>query len=147
MRAIKNIRLKTYDYSSDGYYFVTINTNYGRLYLQGDIRSIVVAELARLNTFEGVKVDYYIVMSSHIHVIIIFEKSRYPLFEIIRRFKSKTTVFVRKYANQGWQLQKLWQPGYYEHIIRNENALAKIREYIINNPNAEKIKFEEFYQN
>ena len=53
---------------------MTINTNYGRPYLQGDIRSIVVAELARLNTFEGVKVDYCIVMSNHIHVIIIFEK-------------------------------------------------------------------------
>ena len=51
MRAIKNIRLKTYNYGSDGYYFVTINTNYGRPYLQGDIRNIVVAELARLNIF------------------------------------------------------------------------------------------------
>ena len=74
MRAIKNIRLKTYNYGSDGYYFVTINTNYGHPYLQGDIRNTVVAELARLNTFEGVEVDYYIVMSNHIHVIIIFEK-------------------------------------------------------------------------
>ena len=145
MRAIKNIRLKTYNYGSDGYYFVTINTNYGRPYLQGDIRNIVVAELARLNTFEGVKLDYDIVMSNHIHVIIIFKKCRYSLFEIIRRFKSKTTVFIRKYANQGWQLQKLWQPGYYEHIIRNDNALTRIREYIINNPNVEKIKFEKFY--
>lgn len=154
MRAIKNIRLKTYDYSSDGYYFVTIDTNYRMLYLQGNIKNIVVAELARLNTLEGVKIDYYVVMSSHIHLIIILEKSKYSLSEIIRRFKSKTTVFVRKYANQDWQsksaqqagqLQKLWQPGYYEHIIRNDNALTKIREYITNNPNVEKVKFGEFY--
>ncbi len=29
---------------------------------------------------------------------------------------------------------KLWQRNYYEHIIRNETKLQKIREYIINNP-------------
>jgi len=40
----------------------------------------------------------------------------------------------------------LWQPNYFEHIIRNENALAKIREYIQNNPDVLKIKFEEFYK-
>jgi REP element-mobilizing transposase RayT len=28
-------------------------------------------------------------------------------------------------ANQSWQIQKLWQPNYYEHIIRNEKALEK----------------------
>jgi REP element-mobilizing transposase RayT len=28
----------------------------------------------------------------------------------------------------------VWQRNYYEHIIRNDNELNKIREYIINNP-------------
>jgi len=31
----------------------------------------------------------------------------------------------------------IWQPNYYEHVIRNESALNKIREYIINNPDKE----------
>lgn len=143
----KNIRLKNYDYSSDGYYFVTIDTDYMRPYLQGDIRNIVVAELARLNTFEGVKVDYSIIMSNYIHLIIIFAGNKYSLFEIIRQFKSKTTVFAKKYAPTAMsgQLQRLWQPGYYEHIIRNEKALFRIREYIQNNPATEKINFEQFY--
>lgn len=29
---------------------------------------------------------------------------------------------------------KLWQRNYYEHIVRNENELNRIREYIVNNP-------------
>jgi hypothetical protein len=41
---------------------------------------------------------------------------------------------------------KFWQRNYYEHVIRNEYALLKIREYIQNNPLAENIKFEEFYK-
>ncbi len=147
MRAIKNIRLKAYDYASDGYYFVTIDTDYKQPFLQGGIKNIVVAELAGLNSLSGVKIDYYVVMPNHIHMIIILEKSKYSLFEIIRKFKSKTTVFVKKHANISRQLQKIWQPGYYEHIIRNESALAKIREYIVNNPDVEIIKFEEFYKN
>ena len=39
----------------------------------------------------------------------------------------------------------VWQRNYYEHVIRNEKALEKIREYIINNPEVERLKFEEFY--
>jgi len=38
--------------------------------------------------------------------------------------------------NYNWRLFniKLWQRNYYEQIVRDENALNKIREYIINNP-------------
>ncbi|HAH31339.1 MAG TPA: hypothetical protein DCL44_03385, partial [Elusimicrobia bacterium] len=49
-------------------------------------------------------------------------------------------------AKQALQLQKeerLWQPNYFEHVIRNEKALTKIREYIENNPMAEKMNWDE----
>jgi REP element-mobilizing transposase RayT len=39
-----------------------------------------------------------------------------------------------KQNNKNLILGKLWQRNYYEHIIRNEISLNKIREYIINNP-------------
>jgi REP element-mobilizing transposase RayT len=146
MKAIKNLRLKAYDYSSDGYYFITICTHYRHPYLQNEIiKKTVVAELARLNSLKGVKIDYFVVMPNHIHLILILEDSAYSLFNVVKRFKSKTTVIVKKIANQGWQLHKLWQPNYYEHGIRNEMALSGIREYIKNNPEKEKIEFRQFY--
>ncbi|PIU62804.1 MAG: hypothetical protein COS84_10165 [Armatimonadetes bacterium CG07_land_8_20_14_0_80_40_9] len=43
-------------------------------------------------------------------------------------------------------VKNFWQRNYYEHVIRSENALLKIREYIQNNPDALKIGFEEFYE-
>jgi len=172
MKAIKNIRLKNYNYKTNGYYFVTICTDYRKPFLQNNtIKDIVVAELARLNDLNGVKIDYYVIMPNHIHLIIVLEDSKYSLFDIVKRFKSKTTVFVNKQfanvdaqlvgrltqadqgrhinkdADQGRQLhQRLWQPNYYEHIIRNEHALGKIREYIQNNPEKEKIEFDQFYE-
>ena len=47
---------------------------------------------------------------------------------------------TKKYSdgvkNDNWQpfLGKLWQRNYYEHIIRDETVLEKIRLYIVNNP-------------
>jgi REP element-mobilizing transposase RayT len=59
------------------------------------------------------------------------------LFKIVQWFKSITTNAYLKYLtkiNAPAGTGKLWQRGYYEHIIRNEIELAKIREYIVNNP-------------
>lgn len=80
--------------------------------------------------------DYYVVMHDHVHVILILDDCLFKLGEIIRRLKA---VVSKKSG------LKMWQPNYYEHVIRNENALRNIREYIINNPLVEKLEFEQFY--
>ena len=152
MKYRKHIRLKDYDYTTDGYYFVTICTNFRKPYLENDkINNIVVAELARLNDLKGVKMDFYVVMPNHIHMIIILEESEKSLSEIIGAFKSITTNVAAplagaiKYSDLHDSVGrdkpcdykrsfKLWQPNYYEHIIRNEKLLDKIRKYIQDNP-------------
>ena len=52
---------------------------------------------------------------------------------IVRSFKSTTT----KQINQMRQtpMKPLWQRNYFEHVIRDDNELTRIRHYIINNPN------------
>jgi putative transposase len=84
----------------------------------------------------GVKIDYYVVMPTHIHMSVILDGCKLSLGEIIRRFKAKSS------REAGF---KLWQPNYYEHVIRNEKALLRIREYIQNNPLKEKLDFKEVY--
>ena len=51
---------------------------------------------------------------------------------IERGIKASTTRLINEL--QGTPGIRLWQRNYYEHIIRNENELARIREYIANNP-------------
>ena len=75
-------------------------------------------------------------MPTHVHKILILEKSKIKLGEIVRQFKARTKRYF------GFNL---WQPNYYEHVIRNETALSKIREYIKKNPQIEKIEFGQFY--
>ncbi|MGB2782438.1 MAG: transposase [Atribacterota bacterium] len=76
-------------------------------------------------------------MSDHLHMIFIFNETKKDLSEIIRIFKALVSRNTR---------MKFWQRNYYEHVIRNEDALLKIREYIQNNPLVENIKFKEFYK-
>ena len=57
--------------------------------------------------------------------------------DVMHRFKTMTT---KRYADgvkqRGWQpfSARLWQRNYYEHIIRDEPSLQRIREYITTNP-------------
>ena len=81
--------------------------------------------------------------SDRIHLILILNDCPYLDIEqlpgeIVRRLKAKTS------RKAGF---KLWQPNYYEHVIRHDRALSRIRQYIINNPHVEQIEFRDFYDN
>ena len=54
---------------------------------------------------------------------------------IVRSYKSSVTRWCRQNGHENF----VWQARYYEHIIRRNNSLQKIREYIFNNP----IKWED----
>jgi len=135
MRALKQIRLPHYDYKKNGYYFVTMCTNYRKALLIGKTKDVVAQFIEQLPVkIKGLQVDYYSIVPTHVHIILILENCDLKVGEIIRRLKA----LITKYA-----ALKLWQPNYYEHVIRNENALRDIRQYIINNPEKERLNFEE----
>ena len=160
----RSIRLKNYDYSEDGYYFVNICTQNRQNYFQdsGVIEMIEKWWHLLPNKFENVEIDEFIVMPDHVHGIIVIINSvgadlcvrpnvkcdeyivgkhiglplHPPLQEIVQWFKTMTTnEYIRNVKNLKWKPfdGKLWQRNYYEHIIRNEKALCRIRQYIKNN--------------
>ena len=60
-----------------------------------------------------------------------------PLSEAVQWFKTMTTnAYIRGVKQDNWQPfpGKLWQRNYWDHVIRNESELHRIREYIRNNP-------------
>jgi REP element-mobilizing transposase RayT len=97
---------------------------------------------------EGVETDEFVVMPNHFHGIIVLvgaglalpridttiprHQGAPTLGDIVRIFKSKSTINVNRLLVRTGQ--RLWQRNYYEHIIRNEDELNHIREYVINNP-------------
>jgi REP element-mobilizing transposase RayT len=57
--------------------------------------------------------------------------------DVVHRFKTMTTKrYIDGVKNHNWPPfpGRLWQRNYYEHVIRNETELRKLREYILNNP-------------
>lgn len=174
----RSIRLKEYDYSQAGAYFVTIDAQ-NRECLFGEIVNyeMILNEAgkmvdeqwkAMLERFPGIELDVYQIMPNHFHGIVvvgatlvvapvmdaknIFENgadvssgagtspaptNKPTLGNIIGAFKSITThEYILGVDNKNWPqfYKRLWQRNYYEHLIRDEKDLNRIRDYIQSNP-------------
>ena len=156
----RSIRLKGYDYAQPGGYFVTICTQ-NRACLFG---AVTDAEMQLNNAgqivksaweelparFPSARLDAFIVMPNHVHGIIIVGAqfiapsdgsgkgainqgvmNHAPtLGKIIRAYKAVSTRLIR------WEgiPDFAWQRNYYEHVVRDEESLDRIRRYILGNP-------------
>lgn len=155
----RSIRLKGYDYTLNGAYFVTIVAQH-RLCLFADVdgndmrlndagRMIATQWRALHTRFPTIQLDAFVVMPNHIHGIIVVTCADTPktgattrvaptsLGVVVGAYKSSTTVeFTRGVKTLGWPsfVGKLWQRNYYEHIIRHDAGLNRIRQYIAENP-------------
>jgi len=162
-------RLKGYDYSQNGFYFITICTkNRNKFFGEITGAKMELSEIGKIAQkcweeiplhFPDAESDEFIVMPNHIHGIIIIknsstvgnknfcsipdnaESNNYcsaqwqtkwarSLSSIMRGLK----IGVTKWCRNNYFSQFAWQKSYYDHIIRDEESLQKIREYIINNP-------------
>ncbi|MBF0491060.1 MAG: transposase [Candidatus Omnitrophica bacterium] len=153
MQRRKQIRLKNFDYSTEGAYFVTICVN-GRDCILGKIvdgcmKLSLMGEIVNQywnlipEIYPNIYLDEYVIMPNHLHGIIVnvgavinrphdgaIDNRPYgKLSQIIKSYKQMVTKHIRK---QNIYFQ--WQRNYHDHIIRNETDLHRIREYIINNP-------------
>ncbi len=143
----KSIRLKEYDYSKEGYYYITVCTKNKELYFKTcEIKDIVHNCWIKIpDYFKNVGIDEFVIMPNHLHGLLIIDKKlcqinelnknidmkhKPTIGEIIRYFKARTTHIMRKNNSSEFS----WQRNYYEHIIRNEKELNRMRKYIIDNP-------------
>jgi len=146
----RSIRLQGYDYSQSGAYFVTIctfqrqhlfgvvNNEEMQLNVAGQIVSAIWQKIPQ--HFPNVELDEFILMPDHIHGIIIISERAEPcisLATIIQNFKSISTRKINK-INQNLGVS-IWQRNYYERIVRSDQELHRLREYILNNPENWKI--------
>jgi REP element-mobilizing transposase RayT len=93
--------------------------------------------------FSGVILDEFVIMPNHIHAILGFEEKVYyqnsakeqSLSDLIGKFKSILWTKVKHELNwNGEPSATIWQKSFYDHVIRDEEDLKRIREYIQNNP-------------
>ena len=159
----KPARLKEYDYTGRGAYFITICTQ-NRAEILSEIivgRGLApaecklseygkIAEQELLNLekrYAGVKIDKYVIMPNHIPAIISINNDltagaspRPTLSDIICTFKSITT----RLCNKRHKGNKIFQTSFYDHIIRGQEDFKEIWEYIDGNP--QKWREDRFYK-
>jgi putative transposase len=156
----RSVRLKGYDYTQPGAYFVTLCTyqreeTFGEL-VEGEMRLNPSGEIVREEWLKTAQIrpnvklheDEFVIMPNHLHGIIwIIEpvgatrrvaptKEPHTLVAgsigaILGQFKSVTAKRIN--ARRGIS-GPIWQRNYYEHIIRNENEIKNIWNYIDTNP-------------
>lgn len=150
--ARKNIRLKDYDYSQNGAYFVTIcainrDCIFGNILVgQGlcschlsAIGKIIEEEIIGLSKrYRPLEISKYVIMPNHIHLIINIlnerqEQSPCPtLGNIVCSLKSITTKHANFMDNRPGRI--IWQYRYHDHIIRDDSEYRQIWQYIDENP-------------
>jgi len=159
----RSIRLAGYDYSQEGAYFITIctydeknlfgNCIGGQVCLNEAGQMIENFWHAMAIRFQGVALDEYIVMPNHFHGIVVVgaalvaapsptaeragTRPARTIGDVIGAFKSLTTgeyILGVKEGKYPSFKKRVWHRNYYEHIIRDENDLSRIRVYIRNNP-------------
>ena len=155
----KLIRLRHYDYSQAGAYFITIcvqnreclfgNIIDGEMQLN-DVGRMVQSLWKELPIFYfGSEIDEFVIMPNHFHAIIILNESVGAIHEsplrmtaierrnmaipkMIGRFKMTTSKRINQIRKTPGAT--VWQRNYWERVIRNEIELNAFREYIANNP-------------
>ncbi len=140
----KSTRLKDYDYSQNGAYFVTICTHNRKCLFVGDdsISSQMIDNIwnKTINQYTNVRCPKYVIMPNHFHAIITIEQSDIEsaptIPEIIQSFKRYSTIEYIKLVKQNLLDpfdKQVWQRSYHDHIIRNEPEYQKIWEYVDTN--------------
>ena len=131
----KHLRIRGYDYSIPGYYFITICAHQRQLLLtRMDVcAAVTTAWLALPCRFPSVRLDAFVVMPNHVHGIVILMADGGPsLGQVLRAFKSISAIAANRLLGRCGE--PLWQRNYYERVIRRERELEHVREYIANNP-------------
>ena len=152
----KHPRLKAYDYSGNGAYFITICTRQrepllgsirtdGRLREEADlgmgqIELSAVGQICKQflegipEHYTGVFLDCYIIMPDHIHLLLVLDDAACSGGQGSDRPTVQRILHAFKRLSSQQADRKLWQESFYEHIVRNETDLHEIRQYILQNP-------------
>jgi REP element-mobilizing transposase RayT len=137
----RSIRLKGYDYSRSGAYFVTICLNGREPYFEIPVVRNIVEDAwkALPQRFPTIELDEFIVMPDHVHFILWLNpdrKSRPTLSMIVNAYKSLTARAALSHLRTLGDIcgNQFWQQRFYDHIICNDEELLAIRRYICDNP-------------
>lgn len=146
-------RLRGYDYSTPGAYFLTICTHekrclFGRISpnLEGAETNVLLSPIGKIagdclidlpSHYTNVSVDHWVIMPNHVHILLQIQEERSPdsphcdIPNIVGKYKASVT---RRVGKELLFYEKLWQSSFFDHIVRNQDDYSRIWNYISGNP-------------
>ena len=142
----RSIRLPDFDYTRPGAYFVTIVcAERALLFEEPCLRDVAEEAWVWLAwQYPYVNLDAHVVMPNHLHGIIMMDDlrrggsrtapttPRKPIGRLVGAFKTVSTKRINQL--RGMPGVPVWQRNYYEHVIRDDEDLQRVRAYIVENP-------------
>ena len=123
-------RLPAEPYMGMQRYFVTACTNYRERHFVSPAAVHPIREhLLQQALAFGFDVTAYCFMPDHLHVLLAARHDDAEFRECMRRFKQMSAYHHRKSRRSA-----LWQPGYFERVLRNDEATGAVVRYILENP-------------
>jgi putative transposase len=112
-------------------YFMTVRAYTNQLpFVRDDLNQLVLNVLREEEQRQDCAVFTYCLMPNHLHFLASPRQDGISVLRFTDEYKGKAT-------NRSWTVGwhgKLWQPRYFDHIVRAEEDLRAIAEYILNNP-------------
>ena len=151
------MRLREFDYNTPGAYFITFCTHNRSNILSRIVGAIQESPVSQLTTCGvivdaviqsipehlHVTIDRYVIMPNHVHLIVVIAES-----DVLRAIResplqgrsivSKAVGYIKMNASKAIRQQygdvTVWQRGYHDHVIRNQDDYEMIAKYIHENP-------------
>jgi putative transposase len=125
----KRIRLAPEVYCGPGVFSVTVSAaNRSPLLAQPNAVNLCLSALAEAASRHHMEVLAYCFMPDHLHLLVEAQDGG-NLIRFMKAFKQLSAYRYRRST-----MQPLWQKGYYDHVLRKEEDVNQVAEYILNNP-------------
>ena len=123
-------RLEGVQYVGFQRYFLTICSAFKRqVFLSADTVDPAMSQLRQTATLFEFAIIAYCFMPDHVHMLVTAQSERADLPEFVRRFKQLTG-----FAHRQRHGEPLWQPGYHDRILRDDESTEDVTRYIMENP-------------
>lgn len=131
-RPAQNQRLDPEQYTVAGrVYFMTLRAyQHHSPFAHSELAQLIIDVLHDEQDRQHCLVFTYCLMPDHLHFLLGPRREDISVLDFVNEFKGKTT-------NRSWKMGwagKLWQPRFFDHIVRDEEDLLAISKYIVNNP-------------
>jgi putative transposase len=123
-------RLSDHSYTGIQRYFLTICTHHRtELFRDKDVVDAVVDHFLQTAREHDVAIVAYCVMPDHVHLLVDGERDDSDLTRFVKIAKQRAGYWFKQRVGK-----RLWQKGYYEHVLRNDERTEAVAYYIIANP-------------